>query len=109
MAVLATVILSGCATKPIDVNTKPIDRPAINLPPPAAVQLDKFEWVVITDKNIDGVIAKIKKSDGEVVLFALTPEGYQALSLNNEKMKTYLKQLKDQLDAYRKYYENGKR
>lgn len=104
---MLALVLTGCAsTKPIEVVNRPQDKQALNLPKPAAVKLDGVEWIVITEDNLDEVIAALKASEGDVVLFALTPQGYQALSLNNKKMQIYLLQLQDQLNAYKKYYEN---
>ncbi len=107
---MACLALTACSsTKPLEVNTTPINKPALDLPAPAAVKLDKFTWIVITEDNLEEVLAELKKTEGEVVLFALTPQGYQALSMNNKKMEIFLRQLQDQLKEYKKYYENGKK
>lgn len=110
LSLVACLALTACSsTQPVKVVTTPIEKPALKLPPPSAVKLDKFTWIVITEDNLEEVIAQLKKTEGDVVLFALTPQGYQALSMNNKKMEIYLRQLQDQLNEYKKYYENGEK
>jgi hypothetical protein len=41
------------------------------------------------------------------VLFALTPDGYQAISINGAEMRRYIQQLNAIILAMRAYYESS--
>ena len=104
---MATVMLSACGTAPLKIDTTPIDRPKLDLPAVDAVKLSPVKFIVVTPDNIEQVIAELKKGNKDVVLFALTADGYQAVALNHKQMQNYIKQLQDQLAAYKKYYEQN--
>ena len=54
----------------------------------------------------DGFIARKLKKDGEpVVIYALTTEGYEQLSLNMADILKLLSQQKAIIEAYKEYYE----
>ena len=48
---------------------------------------------------------KLKKAETDAVIFGLTDEGYEALSINFAQIRAYMIQQDKIIDAYKKYYE----
>ena len=71
------------------------------------MQLEKVQFVVITDKNFEEVINNQKDASGVVFLVALNEEGYKALSVNIAKILEYTRKQKSAIVAYKQYYKEG--
>jgi hypothetical protein len=65
-------------------------------------------WIVITPENADAVWKKLKEENKDVVLIALTDDGYQQLALNIAEIKNILAQQKSIIVKYKEYYEPPK-
>jgi hypothetical protein len=52
------------------------------------------------------VFAKLKEQNVDPVLFGLTDDGYEALSVNFAQIRAYMIKQKLTLDQYREYYES---
>ena len=76
---------------------------AVSAPAPAVQQ--PVNWIVITKDNAAEKIAELERSQGVVALFALTPQGYQNLSINVAELRRYIQQQNAVLAAVREYYE----
>ena len=70
---------------------------------PKAVQFPPVDWFVITEDNIEEKLAEIDSKTGNVVLFAITPKGYENLALGIAELRRYVK---DQ-QAIIGYYEEA--
>jgi len=70
---------------------------------PKAVQFPPVDWFVITEENLDEKIAEINTKTGNVVIFAITPKGYENLALGIAELRRYVK---DQ-QAIIAYYEEA--
>ena len=105
-----SLALSGCATlkKELVVNTKPIEKPKLDIPLPQPVKMQPMQWVVITDKNYNSVIESVKDSNGLVFLVALDESSYKNLALNNANLLRYIREEKFVIAAYKQYYEKLK-
>lgn len=105
---LLIINLVGCSyfnRKP-EVIIKQIEKPKLELELPEPVDLESVRWIVITEENINEVIANAKNKNGLVFLVALDENGYKTLAINNAKILKYIKEQKALLIAYKKYYEN---
>jgi len=105
-AILMTLFLAGCGG--IDhVFTKPeiVDKPPLLLPEPEPAQQIAMEWYIITKDNFEDKVREMEKRGGSVVLFALTGEGYQVLSLNTAELRRYIRQQRAIIAALKQYYE----
>ena len=106
LLLLSPLVLTACAASP-QVITAPVlqDRPrmAVTAPAPAAQQ--PLTWIVITKDNAAEKIAELERTQGVVALFALTPQGYQNLSINVAELRRYIQQQNAVLAAVREYYE----
>lgn len=109
-------LLSGCTSfslfgpdvKPVEVVTKEVERTPLNLPDPTPVDPVPFKWVVITPENAQDVWAKLEKQGDDLVLFAVTDEGYEALSINMIQLRNHIDKQRTILLKYREYYESKK-
>lgn len=101
-----STILSGCSSvKELVVKTKPIDKPKLDVQMPSPVSMQPIQWVVITDKNYEDVINKVKDPNGLVFLVALDEQSYKNLAINNATVLKFIREQKSVIAAYRKYYD----
>lgn len=70
---------------------------------PKAVQFPPVDWFVITPDNLEEKLAEVDDKTGNVVLFAITPKGYENLALGIAELRRYVK---DQ-QAIIGYYEEA--
>ena len=111
--------ISGCATfslfdkepdvKPIEVITKPVEKTPLALPMPDPLKLESVTWRIVTPENIDKVWEQLGAEGGNVVLFALTEDGYKTLSLNFAQIRNFILTQNEMLIKYRLYYEPEKK
>lgn len=105
VAMLSLLLLMGCAMDKVFVKPEVVEKPPLILPDPEPVNQLPLKWYVITKANLEEQLAKIEKENGQVVLFALTAEGYQALAMNAADARRYMRQLNKYVEAMKKYYE----
>lgn len=97
-------LVSACATKPIEVISQPIDKPNLILPQPTPVDMREIKWLIVTPENAEAVFAKLREQGSNSALFALTDDGYQALSLNFADIKRFVDQNNGVVLGYKEYY-----
>lgn len=107
LMIAAAAVLAGCASTDKQILVKPelMDKPRFEVPAPMPVQQNNFEWVVITKQNAEMKFKEIEGRSGSVTLFALTPSGYQNLSMNVAELRRYIQQQNAVIAALKKYYE----
>ena len=100
-------MLTACSSipNPFQVDTAPVEKPELVLPSVDSFDARKVEWIVITPENINTVWADLQDSNQSVVIFAITADGYEALSLNMADIIKLVQQQKAIIAAYQKYYE----
>jgi hypothetical protein len=74
---------------PVEVRTVQAQRPAPIVPPVDQLRLRQITWKIITPENVEDVFSSLS---GDVVLFALTSDGYEALSLNISDIRGLVEQ-----------------
>lgn len=104
---ITALSLAGCATsgQPVMISPQIVEKPKFEIPAPNPVQSMAFEWVVITKENFENKFKEIEAKNGSVTLFAMTPQGYQNLSMNVAELRRYIQQQNAVIAAMRKYYE----
>lgn len=111
---VSSIALSGCASfdffggpkeKPIEIKTVQQDKVKLNLQEPPAVSTRKVEWFVITPENANEIFAELEKKKYDVVLFGLTDDGYENLSLNMAELRSYILKQRALIKSYKEYYE----
>jgi len=103
------LILAACSTpaietvRPVEVRTIELQRPAPIVPDVDQLKLRPVSWVVITPDNIEEQFAKIQT--GELVLFALTTEGYENIAMNLSDIRALISQQKQIIAIYKSNYK----
>jgi hypothetical protein len=99
--------LTACSSIPkiFQTDTVPIERPALVLP-----QVDQFHardvsWIIITPENVNQIFADLQDSNKSLVVFGLTDDGYQNISLNITDILKLVQQQRAIIAAYKDYYE----
>ena len=64
-----------------------------------------MEWFVITPDNVDKVWEQLKKKDKDLVLFGLTDDGYERLSINMAEIRNFINTQRVIILKYKDYYE----
>lgn len=106
IAIILCSTLAGClGTTQIVTKPEYVTRPPIQLPEPESVNQLPLEWYVITSQNLEQKMKELKGVDGEVVVFGLTPESYQSLSMNAAELRRYIQALRAYIKIMREYYE----
>ena len=107
IATAAALSLAGCAsTSQMYIKPQLVEKPKFEVPASTPVQSMAFEWTVITKENFELKSKEIEKKGGTVTLFALTPQGYQNLSMNVAELRRYIQQQNAVIAAMKKYYES---
>lgn len=115
---MALILLTGCNLMPrLEWGPKPeIIQPEPQIltvtekvplrifqpPLPAQIDLLDVNFFVITEDNLEEQIKKIEKMlDGQFVVFALTPDGYEKMAENFQEVRRYVRQQKEIILYYR--------
>jgi hypothetical protein len=99
------LVLSSCTSSlrppsQVVVQTEYIER---NIPiqqRPSPVRMPNVEWYVVNNDNIDEFLERIKNDVGEVVFIAITPKGYENLSLGIAELRRFILQQKEIIIYY---------
>ena len=111
---IGSLLLSSCASfslfnkdkvKEVKVETVEVERQKLNLKTPLPIELLDPSWIIIHPSNAEDVWEVLKDDKKDIVLFALTDEGYQSLSVNLTKLRNIIEQQRIILFKYKKYYE----
>lgn len=101
----------GCSSlteripRPIEVSSKPVDKPELTLPPIDEVNMRKVEWIIITEENLEVRLEELRNSGRPVAIFGLTGEGYENLGLNFSDIRAMVQQQQAIILAYENYYK----
>lgn len=107
--ILIALLTSACSTKEIEpvtiveVKTIEIPRPAPVVPDIDQLKLRPVEWVVITPDNVEQKFNEIK--NGEAVLFALSVDDYENISLNLSDIRAAMDQQKKIIAVYKSQFK----
>lgn len=100
---LSSFLLIGCAgTKKIDIIAASAPIVIQHPPLPRGVIMRKVEWRVLNAE----ILQQMLKNGDDVQFIALTPTGYENLSLNMGEIKRYIKQQR-QVVVYYQNITNG--
>ena len=108
LLILASVLTITACTSTKDVIVKPqlVQKPVLTVPNPIPANQAPVDWVVITRDNFEIKFKEIEEAGGSVVFFALTPQGYQNLSLNVAELRRYIQQQGSIIATLKNYYES---
>ena len=96
-----TVYSCGLIPKKVDVVSKPIERPIAQPILPRGLDLKEPYWYVVSEKNIDEFLEKLKKEEGRLVFVAMSVPDYELMAYNMQELKRYINELKEVVVYYR--------
>lgn len=109
LVLLTSIIISGCSSvKEIETKTTEVERAHLDLANPDPVKPRHLEWIIITPENVDEVFAKLEKGKYSLVLYGLTDDGYENLSLNLKDLRKFIIEQGGIIKSYKQYYEKPK-
>ena len=115
IATTLPLVLSGCGSfgwkgvAPVEIQKRAVERTPLNLPDPAPPRAREMEWIIVTPENAEAVWKKLKDSNTDVVVFALTDDGYETLALTMAELRNFIAQQRSIILKYREYYEPAKK
>jgi hypothetical protein len=82
-----------------------LEKTPLALPDPTPLKSKPIRWVVITPANVDAVWEQLSQDDDDVVVFALTADGYQQLAVTIAELRNLIATQRVIIQKYREYYE----
>ena len=105
------ILLSSCSSLqqvlPVEVSTKPVEKPELTLPRVDELRMREVNWIVINQDNVDQVFEDLKSKNIPVGVYALTGEQYENLGLNFSDIRALVQQQQAIIVAYEKYYKEA--
>lgn len=77
------------------------------MPPVDTLTMKEVKWIIVTEENLDEVIADLKKSGQPLAIFGLSGQGYENLSTNFSAIRALVQQQQTIIAAYKQYYERS--
>ena len=114
--ILLLPLLNGCASfgffggkvKPVEIQTKAVERTPLNLREPTPLNPRGFEWVLITPDNTEEVWQKLREKNTDLVIIGLTDNGYEELSVTMAEIRNFIAMQRSIILKYKEYYEPPK-
>ena len=82
-----------------------IKREPLKLEDPKIADFEDLEWYIINSENAEDVFSKLKENKIDPVIFGLTDEGYEALSMNYADLRKHILAQHEIIIQYKEYYE----
>jgi hypothetical protein len=106
--IISLTLISGCSSvKQLEIFTKEVERTPLNLEGPGPLKMEEVEWIIVTEENYKKVFDELRKNNKDVVVFGLTDDNYEILSMNFAQVRNYIILQGNVLKKYKEYYENG--
>jgi hypothetical protein len=101
--------LTGCALfdKPVEIQTIANEKVKLELEPPKPVKPRDINFVVITADNYQEVFNEMEENAQDQVLFGLSDDDYEKLSLNLLELRNFIYQQRVIIEQYKNYYEGS--
>lgn len=110
LAIPLLFLVSGCTSMKeiLTVSPQVVERPPLTVQTPRPAIGYPFDFIIITPENVEAKLKELKDSGKDVVFFALTDDGYKALSLSVAELRRYIVQQNAVIKAYKDYYTDSK-
>ena len=114
-AITLPLLISGCSAlgwksdvKTVEIQTKAVERTPLNLAEPEPLKGREIEWIIVTPENAEEVWKKLREKNVDLVLFAITDDGYETLALSMAEIRNYIARQRGVIIKYKEYYEPRK-
>ena len=117
LILITSLFLSSCSLlsgfgwkseKPIEVRKLEQERVKLNINSPKPLTIESMEWIVITPENVNEVFKQLEEKNTDLVLFAITDDGYEKLASDMVLIRNYIAQQRLIIMKYKDYYEPEK-
>lgn len=115
LILLIPILISGCGSfgwkssvPPLEIQKKAIERTRLNIADPSPPKVITPTWVIVTPENAEQVFNNLREKNVDLVLFALTDDGYEELSITIAEIRNFMASQRAVLIKYREYYEPPK-
>lgn len=106
MLIPITFLTTSCSSvKKLDIFKTEVPRQPLNLELPDPVKVQELKWYIINSENAAEVLEKVKAHGDDPVLFGLTDEGYETLTMNFAQIRAYIIKQREIIEQYKEYYE----
>ncbi len=109
---MSPLLLMGCLGRTpeaeVVVQTEYVEKNVPIQERPKSVQFPPVDWYVITEENLEEKIKEINDKTGNVVVFAITPKGYENLALGIAELRRYVKDQQAIIGYYEEALEEEK-
>lgn len=107
LIVLALISLTACSSIPniLQVDSKPVEKTPLVLPPVDRFNTRTVKWVVVTPENFEAIVSELESGNKNIVLFALDEDSQKNLSLNIADILKLVRQQQAIIAIYQEYYE----
>jgi hypothetical protein len=85
-----------------------VEKTPLSIENPQPLRLRPVDWIVVTPQNWEEVFKQMQSKDQNLVLFGLTSEGYQALSVTIAELRNLINTQRIIIQKYKDYYEPAK-
>jgi hypothetical protein len=92
----------------VQVVTKPAEKTPLSIENPQPLRLKPIDWIVVTPQNWEEVFKQMQSKDQNLVLFGLTSDGYQVLSVTIAELRNLINTQRIIIQKYKDYYEPSK-
>lgn len=101
--------LTGCALfdKPVEIQSISNEKVKLELEQPKPLKPRNIKFIVITADNYQEVFQEMKDSGQDQVLFGLSDDDYEKLSLNLLELRNFIYQQRVIIEQYKNYYEGS--
>ena len=107
ISIFILLFLVGCSgVKKIETYTVGVKKTPLNLELPSPLDTNDLEFIVINKDNYKEIFDRLTANDKKPVLFALTDDGYKALSANYADLREVILEQREIIIAYKEYYES---
>ena len=117
LILIISLCLSSCSLlsgfgwkseKPIEVRTLEQERVKLKIDSPEPLTIETMEWIVVTPENVNEVFKQLEEKNTDLVLFAMTDDGYEKLASDMVLIRNYIAQQRLIIMKYKDYYEPDK-
>jgi hypothetical protein len=81
----------------------------LGLPEVDQIVLDNVKFYVVTEANVEAVMVELQKKNYDPVIFGVTDDGYEMMSVNMAKILQLVQQQRAVIIAYGEYYDKQKK
>ncbi len=108
ITVAMAAMLSACATTPPEKPPIPQVQPTeqvmvIHPNPPPGLNMRDVKWRVLNRAQLENLL---KTTAGDFVIYGMTVQNYENLSLNLQEVIRYIEEQKEMIIYYRKLFPN---